>query len=392
IHDAEIHFQILDLLKKEFKEIRKLWTYVDAQVCATDEMDMCKMRLRLKEKRDENETDKSKINRIVKQLSRIEQKPYENIHMLDRHEIQYQRASLIAEFKTNSMALEKNVGTYKYLQTLRKQQTTGQTPDPCPICKNVLEKQWNILPCGHCYCLECIQVLLGQTHGEYIHCSVCRSKELLSDITLVDITKQNEKSNEVPIRGNHSTKVEAVVRLVLKLRQDEEDVKVLVFSTWTVILKVIHGVFESNGIESEILEYNNFHRTLDKFKDHSRKVTALLMPVTLGSKGLNLIEATHVIFVEPLLNPGDELQAIGRIHRIGQTKPTVIHKFFIKNTIEENIYHATAADADEWDSKKVTLRHIKQLFEVEPTAIIQDSTSPGEGENLQSLDSESQES
>lgn len=41
----------------------------------------------MKEKIDENESDKTKINRIVKQLSEIEQNKYETIHMLDEHEV-----------------------------------------------------------------------------------------------------------------------------------------------------------------------------------------------------------------------------------------------------------------------------------------------------------------
>lgn len=62
------------------------------------------------------------------------------------------------------------------------------------------------------------------------------------------------------------------------------------------------------------------------------------MPITNGANGLNIIEATHVLLVDPLLNPAAEQQALGRVHRIGQKKLTTVYKFLIRGTVEQKMY------------------------------------------------------
>ena len=63
----------------------------------------------------------------------------------------------------------------------------------------------------------------------------------------------------------------------------------------------------------------------------------LLLPTARGSRGLNLIEAQHVLFLEPLLDPAEVEQAVGRVHRMGQNRVTQVHHFVVEATVEENV-------------------------------------------------------
>lgn len=69
----------------------------------------------------------------------------------------------------------------------------------------------------------------------------------------------------------------------------------------------------------------------------ARSIQVLLLLTQHGANGLNLLEAQHVILVEPLLNPAAEAQAIGRVHRIGQALKTLVHRFIVCLSIETSL-------------------------------------------------------
>lgn len=68
-----------------------------------------------------------------------------------------------------------------------------------------------------------------------------------------------------------------------------------------------------------------------------------LLHAKAHSSGLNLVNATHVFLCEPLINTAIELQAIARVHRIGQHRPTTVWMYLVSDTVEESIYNLSVS-------------------------------------------------
>ena len=58
----------------------------------------------------------------------------------------------------------------------------------------------------------------------------------------------------------------------------------------------------------------------------SSKEKVLLLSLTVGGVGLNLVGANHLILLDPHWNPQLEAQAQDRIYRLGQQKDVFIYK------------------------------------------------------------------
>lgn len=146
--------------------------------------------------------------------------------------------------------------------------------------------------------------------------------------------KENENDNKTEANIDNGTK---------RGCSNGFDIKSIVFSQWDQMLDMCAAALQRNGIAYEKIggqgstSKRHFERSLARFQCDPF-VSVLLLPLKSGAQGLTLVEATHVFFLEPLLNLEQELQAVNRIHRIGQECETCVHKYIMRNTVEEQIH------------------------------------------------------
>lgn len=69
----------------------------------------------------------------------------------------------------------------------------------------------------------------------------------------------------VAVAGDYSKKVEEIVLTTLKLRNEDADVKIIIFSHWDTILKVIATALAENNVQFRT-QSANFHKSIDEFK------------------------------------------------------------------------------------------------------------------------------
>ena len=63
----------------------------------------------------------------------------------------------------------------------------------------------------------------------------------------------------------------------------------------------------------------------------------MLLTLTAGGLGLNLVGANHLLLLDPHWNPQLQLQVADRVYRMGQTKPVSVYKFIAADTIEKKV-------------------------------------------------------
>jgi superfamily II DNA or RNA helicase len=151
--------------------------------------------------------------------------------------------------------------------------------------------------------------------------------------------------------------------------------KVLVFSQFVMMLKIIEKAMREDGVTYEYLDGSTKDRAerIDRFQNDPA-VPVFLISLKAGGTGLNLTAADTVIHFDPWWNPAVEEQATARAHRIGQNKVVTAYRLVAAGTIEEKIQAlkgkkrelvASVLSEDQGGAKKLTKADLEELFAVD---------------------------
>lgn len=261
----------------------------------------------------------------------------------------------------------------------------------------------SIVSCGHSFCTPCIE----KWHRISAECPLCkmvsrpqdvvrvggRTKDAENSVRVGGRTKGDENSfrfrpfdtqnaleshshtdsvhDSTPILRSYGVKIDAILKHVKYIHMKEPGVKMLIFSQWQSVLDILKYGLRENGIKSVELSGADKKRAKRIFVEND-DVSVFILHSRSQSAGLTLVEATHCFIVEPLLNQSVELQAINRIHRIGQTRQTFVHRYIIAGSIEEKIMSVRGVEGASQDAPSASFGREGELLKWEDMARLVD--------------------
>ncbi|PID29849.1 MAG: hypothetical protein CSB55_00900 [Candidatus Cloacimonadota bacterium] len=170
-----------------------------------------------------------------------------------------------------------------------------------------------------------------------------------------------------------SGKIELLMEIIREALENGR--KILVFSQFVEMLKILKKTFSRENISFEYMDgtTKNRSRHINNF-NNNENIRTFLISLKTGGYGINLTSADTVIIVDPWWNPMGENQAIDRAHRLGQSKKVMVYKMITKGSVEEKILSLQKNKIKLFENliedgqhlfKTMDAEDMKQLFEYE---------------------------
>jgi len=160
------------------------------------------------------------------------------------------------------------------------------------------------------------------------------SSALLGAMTDLEKSSKLEKSYT-------SSKIRLMIGLLQNIKKKDPTDKCVIISQWTKFLSVVEYHLTEAGISFASIDgsvsASKRMDLVDEFNKNPKRPMVMLVSLQAGGVGLNLVGANHLMMLDLHWNPALEKQAFDRIYRVGQKKEVFVHKFVVKNSVEESI-------------------------------------------------------
>ena len=146
-------------------------------------------------------------------------------------------------------------------------------------------------------------------------------------------------------RWERLTKFRALKEDLEALRAAEPGVSVVIFTHHNGVMAQVASMLRDENMTvfevSRATEPNRRHAALRQFQGGGGgaggQARAFCTTFSAAAVGLTLTAASRVYLLEASLDPAQEAQAAGRIHRLGQTKEVLVKRFYFKDSLDEAI-------------------------------------------------------
>jgi len=136
-----------------------------------------------------------------------------------------------------------------------------------------------------------------------------------------------------------SGKLVLLDKLLPKLQREGH--KVLIFSQMTRVLDILEDYLCYRGYSYERIDGSVRgdlrQEAIDRYQQ-SEAIFAFLLSTRAGGLGINLMAADTVVIYDSDWNPMNDLQAIARVHRIGQKKQVKVYRLVTRNSYEQVMF------------------------------------------------------
>ncbi|KDN67093.1 putative SNF2 family domain-containing protein [Colletotrichum sublineola] len=148
----------------------------------------------------------------------------------------------------------------------------------------------------------------------------------------------SDKKPGIPLTP--SVKMTALKETVLRWQAEAPDDKIIIFSQFNVVMKIIGRILESENICFAYLSgkqnTEQRNKAVNEFQN-GNKVKVLIVSLRAGGQCLNLTRGNRVILAELWWNHAVEQQAFARVFRIGQIKETHFVRFIVNTPLENRM-------------------------------------------------------